>query len=224
MPLPDRKSKRSMEWPPLHEEVVNAVTHGVGLALSVAGLVVLVVLASLRGTAWHIVSCSVYGATLVLLYTASTLYHGIRSPRAKRVLRVLDHSAIYLLIAGTYTPFMLISLRGGWGWSIFGVIWGLAITGVILKPFLVDRFPVVSPILYILMGWLVIVAVKPVLASVGMGVFVWVMLGGIAYTGGIIFYALDGKLRYNHAIWHVFVFAGSLFHFVAVLLIIPQRI
>ena len=206
------------------EEVAHSVLHGIGLALSIAGLVVLVVLASLRGTAWHIVSCSVYGATLVILYSCSTLYHAIQAPRVKRVLRVLDHSSIYLLIAGTYTPFTLVCLRGGWGWSLFGVIWGLALAGVVLKPFLLGRFPILSPILYILMGWLVVIAVKPMLASLPLYVLLWLGLGGLAYTVGVIFYACDGKLPYNHAIWHLFVMAGSLFQFVAVLLLIPKKL
>jgi hemolysin III len=205
------------------EEVAHSVLHGIGLALSIAGLVVLVVLASLRGTAWHIVSCSVYGATLVILYGSSTLYHGIQSPKAKRVLRVLDHSSIYLLIAGTYTPVTLIGLRGGWGWSLFGVIWGLALTGVALKPFLLDRFRILSPILYILMGWLAIIAIKPLLASIPIYVLVWIGLGGVAYTVGVLFYAIDGKVPYNHAIWHLFVMAGSIFHYIAIFFLIPPK-
>jgi hemolysin III len=147
----------------------------------------------------------------------------VTNARAKRVLRVLDHVSIYLLIAGTYTPFMLVSLRGGWGWSIFGVIWGLALAGVIAKPFIVNRLRIISPILYILMGWVIIIAVKPVLAALPPGTFFWIMMGGIAYTGGVIFYACDRRLPYNHAIWHVFVMAGSVFHFIAVLFLIPGK-
>jgi hemolysin III len=207
----------------IQEEIVHSVLHGIGLVLSIAGLVVLVVLASLRGTAWHIVSCAVYGATLVILYTASTLYHAATNPKAKRILRILDHTSIYLLIAGTYTPFTLVGLRGGWGWSIFGVIWGLALAGVIVKPFVVDRFRIISPILYILMGWLIIIAIKPAMAALPPGTFLWIMLGGVAYTGGVAFYACDGKLPYNHAIWHLCVLAGSALHFIAVLFLIPGK-
>ena len=148
------------------EEFASTVTHGIGLALSLAGLVVLVVLAALKGTAWHIVSCAIYGATLVLLYAASTLYHAVRSPRAKHVLRVLDHGAIYLLIAGTYTPFTLVTLRGGLGWTLFGLVWGLALAGILFKVFHVDRLPIVSTLVYLSMGWLVVIAWKPVLRLV----------------------------------------------------------
>lgn len=203
--------------------MVHSVLHGIGLVLSIAGLVVLVVLASLRGTALHIVSCAVYGATLVILYTASTLYHAATNPKAKRVLRILDHTSIYLLIAGTYTPFTLVGLRGGWGWSIFGVIWGLALAGVVVKPFVVDRFRIISPILYILMGWLIIIAAKPAMEALPPGTFLWIILGGVAYTGGVVFYACDGRLPYNHAIWHLCVMAGSALHFIAVLFLIPPE-
>ena len=205
------------------EEFANCVTHGVGLALSLAGLVVLVVLAAIRGTAWHIVTCSVYGATLVLLYTASTLYHGARTPRARHVLRILDHGAIYLLIAGTYTPFTLVNLRGGLGWTLFGLVWGLALAGILFKVFFVDRFPISSTLVYLSMGWLVVIAWKPVLALVPGGGIVWLLAGGIAYTVGVLFFAAP-RLRFHHAIWHVCVLAGSICHYVAVLLyVLPAK-
>ena len=205
------------------EEFANSVTHGLGLALSVAGLVVLVVLAALRGTAWHVVSCAVYGATLVLLYTASTLYHSVQTPRAKRVLRILDHGAIYLLIAGTYTPFTLVNLRGGLGWTLFGLVWGLAAAGVLFKIFHVDRFPIVSTLVYLSMGWLVVIAWKPVMALIPGGGIAWLIAGGVAYTAGVLFFALE-RLKYNHAIWHLFVLAGSICHYMAVLLyVLPPR-
>jgi hemolysin III len=205
------------------EEFASTITHGLGLALSVAGLAVLVVLAALRGTAWHIVTCSIYGATLVMLYAASTLYHGVRSPRAKRILRIIDHAAIYLLIAGTYTPFALVNLRGGLGWTLFGLVWGLAAAGIVLKAFHVDRFPIASTLVYLSMGWLVVVAWKPVVAALPGGGLALLLAGGIAYTAGVIFFAAH-KLPFNHAIWHLFVLAGSVCHYVAVLLyVLPAK-
>jgi len=204
------------------EEIANSITHGLGLVLSVAGLVVLVVFAALRGTAWHIVSCAVYGATLVTLYAASTLYHGLRGPRVKRVLKILDHSAIYLLIAGTYTPFTLVTLRGAWGWSLFGVVWGLALLGILWKVWFVDRFAVVSTTVYLLMGWLAVVAAKPLLASLPPAAIAWILAGGLCYTAGVVFFAWK-RLPYAHTVWHLFVVAGSVCHFLAVLLyVIPK--
>lgn len=198
------------------EEIANAVTHGIGLLLSIAGFVVLLVLAILRGTAWHIVACSVYGATLICLYTASTLYHAVISPRPKRALKIFDHSAIYLLIAGTYTPFLLINLRGAWGWSLFGVIWGLAIAGILFKFWFVEHFPHMSTAAYVLMGWLVIIAAKPVIAHVPLVTLLWLVVGGLFYSTGVIFYAWK-RLPYSHAVWHLFVLAGSTCHYFAVL-------
>ncbi len=205
------------------EEIANAITHGIGLLLSVAGFVVLLVLAALRGTAWHIVACSIYGVTLICLYTASTLYHAVISPRVKRALRIFDHSAIYLLIAGTYTPFLLVSLRGPWGWSLFGVIWGLALAGVLFKFWFVERFAILSTAVYIAMGWLVIIAAKPVITHVPLTALIWLFAGGLAYTGGVIFFAAK-RIPYSHAIWHIFVLAGSICHYFAVLsTVIPPR-
>lgn len=205
------------------EEIANAITHGIGLLLSIAGFVVLLVLAALRGTAWHIVACSIYGATLICLYTASTLYHAVISPRVKRALRIFDHSAIYLLIAGTYTPFLLVSLRGPWGWSLFGVIWGLALAGVLFKFWFVERFVILSTAVYIAMGWLVVIAAKPVITQVPFTALIWLLAGGLAYTGGVIFFAAK-RIPYSHAIWHLFVLAGSICHYFAVLsTVIPPR-
>jgi hemolysin III len=198
------------------EEIANSLTHGVGALLSICGLVVLVTLAALRGDVWHVVSCSIYGAAMVVLYTASTLYHGITAPRAKRALQVLDHSAIFLLIAGTYTPFTLVSLRGPWGWSIFGIVWGLAVAGIILEIVYPCRWPALALTLYIAMGWVAVVAVKPLLAALPTGGVILLVLGGLAYTGGIGFYAWK-KLPYGHAIWHLFVLAGTVLHFFAIL-------
>jgi len=198
------------------EEIANAVTHGIGLVLSIAGFVVLLVLAILRGTVWHIVACSVYGSSLIALYSASTLYHAVVSPRLKRALRIFDHSAIYLLIAGTYTPFLLLHLRGPWGWSIFGVIWALAAAGIMFKLWFVGRVPRLSTAVYIAMGWLVVIAAKPVLAHVPTATLLWLLAGGLFYSAGVIFYAWK-RLPYNHAVWHLFVLAGSTCHYFAVL-------
>lgn len=198
------------------EELANTITHGIGLALSIAGFVVLLVLAALRGSPRHIVSCAIYGATLVCLYAASTLYHGIPSPRRKRALRVFDHCAIYLFIAGTYTPFLLVNLRGGWGWSLLGIVWGLAMAGIVFKFRFVDHFPFLSTVVYLLMGWLAVIALKPLLASVPASGLLWLLAGGMLYTLGVVFYAWK-RLPYNHLIWHLFVLAGSTCHYFAVL-------
>jgi len=206
------------------EEIANAITHGIGLLLSIAGFVVLLVLAALRGTAWHIVACSIYGATLICLYAASTLYHAVISPRVKRALRIFDHSAIYLLISGTYTPFLLVSLRGPWGWSLLGVIWGLALAGVLFKFWFVERFAILSTVVYIAMGWLVVIAAKPVITHLPLTAIIWLLAGGLAYTGGVIFFAAK-RIPYSHAIWHLFVLAGSICHYFAVLsTVIPPRV
>jgi len=200
----------------LGEEIANSVVHGLGAVLAIGGLVVLAVLASVRGDAWHVVSCSVFGATLVLLYTASTLYHSIQVPRAKAVLRRLDHSAIYILIAGTYTPFVLVNLRGAWGWSLFGVIWGLAVIGIVLPTTPLSRLRGLAIVLYVTMGWAVVVAVAPLLRAVAPGGLVLLLLGGLAYTGGLAFYGWR-RLPYSHTVWHGFVLMGSVLHYLAVL-------
>jgi hemolysin III len=203
----------------LGEEVAHALTHGLGIVLAIAGLAVLVARAALYGDAWHMVGASIFGATLVLMYTASTLYHGIPGehlPNAKRVLRVIDHSSIYLLIAGTYTPFTLVTLNGPWGWSLFGVTWGLALAGVIFKIFATGRFEKLSLAIYLGMGWCAVVAIKPLVATLAPGGLALLVGGGLAYTGGVVFYALDHK-RYFHAIWHAFVLAGSVLQYFAVL-------
>jgi hemolysin III len=205
-----------------HEEVANSITHGVGLALSVIGLAVLIVFACLYGSALHIASCSVYGVTLVMLYTASTLYHSFRSPRIKHIFKIIDHCAIYLLIAGTYTPFTLVMLRGGWGWSLFGIIWMLTFVGIIFKLFFVNKFQIISTIIYVLMGWLAVVAIKPMVQMIPVGCLLWLVAGGLFYTVGVLFFAWH-KIPYNHAIWHVFVVAGSVCHFFAVMLYVLPR-
>lgn len=206
----------------LGEEIANSITHGVGILLAIGGLGVLTAFASLYGGAWHVVSCSIFGATMIIAYTTSTLYHSIQYPKAKNVLRVIDHSAIFLLIAGTYTPFTLVNMRGPWGWSLFGTIWGLAILGIVFKA-LIRRWHTISVVLYILMGWAVIVAIKPLAASVAPGGLVLLVSGGLAYTVGVIFYAWS-RLPYNHAIWHGFVLAGSILHFFAILFYVIPRV
>ena len=201
------------------EELVNSLTHGTGALLSAAGLGALVALACLHGTALHIVSCSIYGATLVLLYTASTLYHAVRSPRLKHAFRIVDRSCIYLLIAGSYTPFTLVTLRGSWGWTLFGLVWVLAAAGIVFQLLCANRFKVLSAVGYILMGWLAVFAVKPLIDALPAGGFAWLLTGGIVYTVGALFYLIK-KLPYNHAIWHLFVLGGSACHYVCVLLYI----
>lgn len=207
----------------LGEDIANGITHGVGIVLAISGLCVLITFASIYGNAWHIVSCSIFGATLVFSYTASTLYHSIQLPRAKRVFRVLDHAAILLLIAGTYTPFTLVNLRGPWGWSLFGVIWGLAVLGILLQTTMPHKWALFSVGFYVAMGWAVLVAIKPMLSGVEIGGLVLLLLGGVAYTAGIVFYVWR-RMPYNHAIWHVFVLIGSVLHFFAILFyVIPVR-
>ena len=206
----------------LGDILANAITHGIGAAFAVAGAVYLIV-ASTRGTAWHIVSCSIFAGTLVLVYLCSTLYHSLVRTRARHVFQILDHSSIYLLLAGTYTPFTLISLHGPLGWSIFGVEWTLAIAGVIFKSFAVDRFEVASALVYLFQGWFVVIAIRPLFHAIGWHGIAWMGAGGLAYTLGIVFFALD-RLRYFHAAWHLFVLAGSVAHYFAILFyVVPAR-
>lgn len=201
----------------LGEEVANSITHGAGLLASIAALPILVLAALGRRDPWQLVGGAIFGATLVLLYLASTLYHALPAGRAKRVLRVLDHSAIYLLIAGTYTPFTLGALRGPWGWALLGTIWALALCGIVAKCAVGFRFPRLSTILYLSMGWLVLVAIRPLVANVPLAGLFWLGAGGVCYTAGVGFYATDTRLRYGHALWHLFVMAGSSCHLAAVL-------
>ncbi len=199
----------------LGEEIAHSVTHGIGTALSVAGLVLLVIRAVHTGDPWRVVSFSIFGASMIVLYASSTMYHALTPPRARRVFKILDHSAIYLLIAGSYTPFLLVTLRGGWGWSLFGVIWGLTVLGIVFKAFFAGRFKLVSTILYLGMGWLVVIAIKPLLANVPRDALLWLLYGGLAYSLGTIFY-LRRDMKYSHAVWHVFVLAGTICHFYAI--------
>ena len=204
-------------------ELANGITHGTGLALSQLGLVFLVLMAVARGSARHVVACAIYGFTLVLLYLASTLYHSIQAPRIKRVLRLIDHISIYLLIAGTYTPFTLVTLQGSLGWTLFGVIWGLALVGVVFKLCVPPgRWEAVSIVLYLGMGWVAVVAFKPLHASLSTAGLIWVFAGGLAYTLGVVFYFWH-SIRHHHAIWHVFVMLGSACHFFAVMFYVLPR-
>ena len=198
-----------------HGERFNAWTHLVGAVLALVGAVWLLLLASASGDSWKQVSVAIYGVTLVLLYSTSTLYHSVQEP-AKRLMQKLDHLSIYLLIAGSYTPFCLVSLRGPWGWSLFATVWSLALIGMLqeIKPRSEAR--VLSLVIYAVMGWIVLVAVQPLLVALGREGFAWLASGGVLYTIGIIFFAYDSRFRHWHGIWHLFVMAGSLLHFVAI--------
>ncbi len=201
-----------------HGERLNSITHLLGAVAAAAGLAVLVVLAAQQGDAWKVVSFSIYGASLLLLYLFSTLYHSTRG-RAKAILQKFDHHAIYLLIAGSYTPFTLVTLRGAWGWTLFGTIWGLAVLGMVVDSLHNKQARRILPmVIYIVMGWLVLIAFKPLLAALPTAAVLWLVAGGLFYTLGTVFYALDKKLRHAHGIWHLFVLAGSVSHYLAVLL------
>jgi len=200
----------------LAEEIASSLIHGLGAALSVSALVFLTALSLQSGDPWRVVSLTIYGSTLVILYISSTLYHSFQSPMAKRVFRYLDHSSIYLLIAGTYTPFTLVNLRGGWGWTLFGLIWGFAVLGLIMTISGFGRSRVLASLIYIGMGWLVVIAIKPLISAIPPGGLAWLVAGGLFYTFGVIFYIWK-TLPFNHAIWHLFVLAGSVFHFLAIL-------
>lgn len=198
------------------EEIANSVTHGLGAALSLAGLAVLVALAAQQGDPYRIIGFAVFGGSLTLLYSASTLYHSLRSPRAKGIMRMIDHASIYLLIAGTYTPFLLVSLRSNWGWALLAVIWGLAVLGIALETLAIQRLRKVSALPYVLMGWLCVVALREMLVHISPAGLAWLVAGGVAYTAGVAFYVWR-RLPYNHAVWHLFVLAGSICHFMAIL-------
>jgi hemolysin III len=198
-----------------NEELANIITHGLGVVLSIVALWLMVAYAVRDFEIMRVVAASVFGATLILMYLMSTLYHSIRDPELKQLFRVLDHSSIYLLIAGSYTPFTLVSLQGGWGWAMFSIIWTLAVAGMVFKIFFIKRFHLLSTALYVAMGWVVLIAIKPLIEATSTGAMVWLLTGGLMYTGGVVFYLWD-KLHYNHAIWHLFVMAGSFCHFWAV--------
>ncbi len=197
------------------EEIFNAVTHGLGVILGVLGVVLLIERAVKYGTIVHVVSVAIFGVSIVVLYLASTLYHSIAPKTAKRVLKVIDHSSIFLLIAGTYTPFTLVTLRGPWGWSIFAAVWILAILGIILEVLPIKKSKIFSLVLYLSMGWIVIVAIVPLVRAIPKGGLYWLVAGGLAYTLGVIFYVMK-RHRYTHGVWHLFVLAGTVAHFFAI--------
>lgn len=206
-------------WVLYLDEILNSITHGVGALMSVAGLILLLAYSGMHDAdAWKIVSFSIFGASLIMMYTASTLFHGVRQKKLKQYLNKFDHASIYILIAGTYTPFTLVSLRGVWGWSIFGVIWGLAIAGVIYKLFFYkDKHRVLSAILYVFMGSIIVVAMDPLVRAIPAGGLYWILAGGVSYVSGVYFYIKDNR-RFNHLIWHFFVLGGSIAHFFAIFL------
>lgn len=203
----------------LSEEIWHAITHGFGLVLSIAGLAILVAFASLQGSALVITSSAIFGATLIILYSASTLYHAVTHTEAKKIFQQFDHASIYLLIAGTYTPVTLVSLGGAWGWTIFSIVWATALFGIFLKIVYPQRFEKLSLILYVLLGWIIVIAAQPLLENMESGGLWLLLAGGLSYTGGIVFYIWD-TLPFNHAIWHLFVLGGSILHYFMVLIYI----
>lgn len=196
----------------LVEEIANSITHGIGAALSIAALTVSVVFASLYGNIWQIVGFCIFGVTLILLYTSSTLYHGFQHPKIKHIFRVIDYSAIYLLIAGSYTPVILISMRNPLGWTVLGIVWGMALVGIILKVLFFKKLQILAVVFYLLMGWMIVFVAQPALVLIPRGLIYWLLAGGLCYTIGVAFFALK-KIPFNHTIWHLFVLAGSTLHF-----------
>lgn len=209
-------SAASLHAADLRDEIANALTHGLGAVAALVGGSVMITLAAIFGDGWQLAAAIVYGITLLLLYLASTLYHAIPHPVAKARLKVFDHCAIYLLIAGTYTPFTLIGLRGPWGWGLFAAIWSIALAGIVFKLYFTGRFKLLSTLMYIAMGWLVVVAIKPLMSSVDAWTLGWLLAGGLFYTLGTFFYHRE-SIPYSHAIWHLFVVMGSVCHYVAVM-------
>ncbi|MBT1703377.1 PAQR family membrane homeostasis protein TrhA [Chryseosolibacter indicus] len=205
----------------IKEEIANAITHGIGAALAIAALVVLIVAASLCGTVWHIVGFSIYGAAMVILYFASTLYHSLTHLNAKSLFRKFDHMSIFLLIAGTYTPFCLTALPGWIGWTIFGITWACAVSGIVLKAFHTGKYERLSTFLYVVMGWLILPAIKPLYTAVNAQTFIFLMIGGVFYTAGTYFFLKDTIKPFYHSIWHLFVLAGSISHFFSVFYLLP---
>ncbi len=208
----------------LSEELINSISHGVGAILSVAALVLCVIQSAINGTAWGVVSSCIYGSSLIVLYCMSTLYHAITNKTARKVFRVFDHTSIFFLIAGTYTPITLVTLRGPLGWVIFGIVWGAAVLGIVLNAISIEKFKRFSMICYIGMGWAVVIGIKSVIQKMpGMGLM-FLVLGGVLYTGGIIFYALK-KYKYMHCVWHMFVLAGSIMHFFCIYFyVLPEKL
>ncbi|WP_196158391.1 hemolysin III family protein [Reinekea sp. G2M2-21] len=199
------------------EEWANSLTHGIGAVLAVVGLVVMLAVTIGQGDAWQIVSASIYGTTLIFMFLASTLYHAIQHPNIRKILRQIDHLAILYLIAGSYTPFTLVTLNGAWGWTIFGIVWGLTLVGTVLQLSPARHIKALMVTLYLLMGWVVIIAIKPLVANLSANGLGLLVAGGLAYTGGVVFY-VNKRIPFNHAIWHMFVLAGAMLHFFAILL------
>lgn len=197
------------------EEKINIITHAIGLLLSIAALVLLIIHASSNGSARHIVSFTIFGASMILLYSASTLYHYSQTPNIRRKLNILDHASIYVLIAGTYTPFTLVTLKGALGWTIFGITWGIALVGVFFKLFYTGKYDKISTIAYVAMGWIIIFAVKPLIENLPLNGLYWLLAGGVFYTIGAVLYSIK-NIKYNHAIFHIFVLLGSFSHFMAI--------
>ncbi|NCP20484.1 MAG: hemolysin D [Flavobacteriales bacterium CG03_land_8_20_14_0_80_35_15] len=208
-------SQTKVTYYPPFEEKLNVISHGIGFLLSIAALVLLVVYASIYGTVWHVVSYSIYGGSLILLYLASTLYHSAKRSKLRGRLQIFDHAAIYILIAGTYTPFTLVTLNGTTGWIMFGITWAFALTGIILKIIFTGRFNLLSTIMYVFMGWIVVLAIKPLIHNLPFEGLMWLFAGGIFYTIGAVLYSIK-SIKYNHAIFHIFVLAGSFCHFMAI--------
>jgi hemolysin III len=207
--------KKPVKFYDQKEEKLNIITHGLGVVLSVVALALLVVYAAKTGTVWHVVSFSIFGSSLILLYSASTIYHASKNPKWREKLNIIDHSAIYVLIAGTYTPFCLVTLNGTIGWVIFGISWGIALVGIVLKLFFTGKYERASTIAYVLMGWIIIFAIKPLVENLPQNGLIWLLMGGIFYTIGAVLYSIK-SLKYNHAIFHVFVLLGSFSHFMAI--------
>ena len=202
----------------LGEEIFNSVSHGAGGMLAIAGTVVLIVIAALYSNAWGVVSSAIYGASMIILYTMSTLYHAITNKKAKSFFRIMDHNTIFILIAGTYTPYTLVPLRGPVGWTLFGIIWGAAIIGIVFNSISLEKAKKLSLVCYVAMGWAIIFAIKPMIASVTKPSLVFLLIGGIFYTAGIVFYAVK-KIRYFHSVWHLFTVGGTVFHYFSILFI-----
>jgi hemolysin III len=209
-----KKVKEPTIYPPL-EEKINVLSHAIGLFFSVVALVLLVVKASYNGSVWHVVSFSIFGSSLILLYAASTFYHSAKKPILRKRLNIFDHASIYILIAGTYTPFALVTLNGTIGWVIFGITWGIALTGVILKLYFTGKYDRISTIAYVLMGWIIVFAINPLLNNLSPEGIGWLLAGGVAYTIGAILYSIK-KIKFNHAIFHLFVLIGSFCHFITI--------
>ncbi len=208
-------SKNIITYYPAKEELINVITHLVGLILSIAATALLITFASINGTVWHIVSFSIFGSSLITLYLASTLYHSAKKKTLRQKLNVFDHAAIYVLIAGTYTPFCLVGLNGAMGWSLFGITWGLAVIGIILKIFYIGKYDKISTLGYVMMGWVAVIASKSLINNLEFETLIYLLLGGISYTIGAILYAMN-SVPYNHAIFHFFVLGGSILHFISI--------